>query len=159
MNHDINQIKSDIERKNKQSFEQDQYLEQFIQEILNNFAHRYFDQNQMSYMPDRQLFKLSAIEANMKQALKSENKAWRDKLVKNIQLIGLNNSPKAYYQVSIEILEQNANGKMKLKLTAQADCDETFNNSVKLSNTHQYQDFLDFRNNFARHLEEVFSLF
>jgi hypothetical protein len=159
MGHDINKLKSDIELKTQSNFSNDHYLEQFVQEILQNFSYRYFDQAKVDYNANLKTFTLQSSEKNMKQALKTENQTLRDKIVKHIQAVGLNNAPEVFYQLKISVINQNKTGRMSLKISSLADCLSTFEQAIGQDYQFEYLDFLEFRNSFARHLEQAFSLF
>lgn len=142
-------------------------LQIFFKEILQNFAHRYLA-NETTPAPDlfdidQHLMRVTAIEKDMKSALKTNSQKARDGVIELIQKVGLKNSPAVMYSIDLKSKISNNH-----QIEVWVECAINWNfpdfsfdaKKIDLNKTQKkYNDFIELRNDLARVLETTCEIF
>ncbi len=140
---------------------------EFFSFTLKNFAYRYFESETSGpadvVSPKEKVVAVTAVEPHLATALKTPNKKTRQGLIELAKSFSKKDAPAPRYTLSVEIKSQNREGGGEFAILSEVHwdfphySDDSKSNSI--SKVIEYEDALDLRNNFAKHLEEVCEIF
>jgi hypothetical protein len=142
-------------------------LAEFFETQLGNFSYRYIESESTAgataNWTDEKTIMIEIKEHTLAHALKTDNPTTRAGLIELAKSFHKKDNPCVRYQLGVRLHNVNAQGGGEFEAFAETHWDfPSFENnelrnqkSVKLS----FEDALELRNNFARHLEEVCTVF
>lgn len=138
-------------------------LAEFFRETLSNFSYRYIESEttgeaEPRWMDEKTLI-AEVFESSLAQALKTDNPTTRKGLIELAKSFAKKDKPEVRYRLGVTLVNINRQGGGDFKLFAETHWGfPTYEESQKCNLSEKiisYEDALDLRNNFARHLEEV----
>lgn len=140
-----------------------QELAEFFRETLSNFSYRYIESDTTGEVGPRWLDEKTIIaevfEPTLAHALKTDNPVTRKGLIELAKSFAKKDRPEVRYQIGVRLENINRQGGGLFNIFAETHWgfpdyqdDHKRNREERALN---YEDALDLRNNFARHLEEV----
>lgn len=139
----------------------------FFETTLSNFSYRYIEsdstgEGKPSWSDDKTLV-IELKEHTLAHALKTENKTTRSGLIELAKSFHKKDNPCVRYQLGVKVSNVNNQGGGDFQIFAEVHWDfPQFENDEKRNFktvSLSYEDALDLRNNFARHLEDVCVIF
>lgn len=138
-------------------------LAEFFCETLSNFSYRYIESETTGEVEpkwlDEKTVVVEVLESNLAHALKTDNQVTRKGLIDLAKSFPKKDRPEVRYLIGVELIDINRQGGGDFKIFAETNWDFPEYQSQEKRNRCEekiaYEDALDLRNNFARHLEEV----
>lgn len=140
---------------------------EFFSFTLKNFAYRYFESETTGpcevISPKEMVIAVTATEPHLATALKTPNKTTRQGLIDLAKSFTKKEAPAPRYTLGVRIKSHNNEGGGEFSLFSEVQWDfpqyEDKSKANSLEKVFRYEDAMDLRNNFARHLEEVCEVF
>ena len=140
---------------------------EFFTFTLKNFAYRYFESETSGpaeiITPKEKCIAVTVKEPHLATALKTPNKVTRQGLIELAKSFSKKEAPSPRYLLGVEIKDHNREGGGDFLLFSEVHWDfpkfENHEKRQRVEKTIHYEDALDLRNNFARHLEEICDVF
>ena len=158
---DVDEYKGDIQDKVQDQFSDREKVLKQLETVMRNFAYRYLaTSEQQDTWPERKghAVKATAIEKNMKEALKYAHPEAREGIVKLLQTVPYREGPTVKYTLQFECLEWGQEGHGKIRAFAEISWDHPEHTDedkrFRFDKVFHSADALDFRNRFPRFVEQ-----
>ncbi|MGB0454414.1 MAG: hypothetical protein ACPGJV_11950 [Bacteriovoracaceae bacterium] len=141
-------------------------VEELLLYHLNNFAYRYFDSDEKiePLFKEQKIITVQFYETNLANALKTQDKELRKKLIEFAKSHSKKDNPKILNEIEIDFraLSDSGDGEVIVKAQVNWDFPNFGSSSEKLIQKNQkakFEDSLELRNKFPLLLEEACEVF
>lgn len=160
-------LERELKEKVLKNFEGEEAYIEFFSFTLKNFAYRYFESESTGPVKEGSSgpgeFFVEAFEDHFATALKTKNGKTRKGLIEMAKSFSKKDKPAVRYRLGVQIKNKNAQGGGKFLLFSEVHWDfPTYENKEKVNSAQlsvSFEDPLEMRNTFAKHLEEICDVF